>query len=85
MECKKFVVQSNIDFIRPDAVRYLEMTATQFDDLDGASTINSRLRVVVTWGESAGFGAAGGDLAACYNNCNYLARFVKEVIWPRLL
>jgi hypothetical protein len=86
IECKKFVVQSNIDFMHLKGVHYVELTATQLDDLDGASNIDSRLTVRVRFGETnVGVGPTGGSFEACYNNCNYLSKFIKEVFWPRLL
>ena len=86
MECKKFVVESKIDFVRLKGVRYLEITANEFADLNGPSNINSRLKVDVNF-VTTDFGLAGssGELGACHNNCGYLAKFVKDFFWPRLL
>jgi len=86
LECKKFVVQSNMDFMHLKGVHYLELTATQFDDLEGASNFDSRPTAKVRFGESSvGAGPVGGNFEACYNNCNYLSKFINDVFWPRLL
>ena len=85
IECKKFVIESNMDFMHLEKVSYVEITTTQFDNLEGASTIKSRLVVSVKFGESnTGLASVGGMFSARYNNCNYLFKFVKDVFWPRL-
>jgi hypothetical protein len=72
-------------FARVNRVHYLEMTANEFDDLDGASTINSRLEVRVTFRGAEHDTDNAGNLKACHNNCSYLAKFVKDVFWRRFL
>jgi hypothetical protein len=85
MECKKFVVQSNMDFLHLKAVGYLEISANEFDDLDGKANLNSRLDVSVRFALTGGGpSSSAGLLKACFNNCGYLSKFVREVFWPRL-
>jgi hypothetical protein len=79
MECKNFVVQTNIDLVTLTKVQRIEWNATELNDLHGPSTINSRLDVKVAFDLGL-----NGSLTAVHNNCAPLADLVPQVFLPKL-
>jgi hypothetical protein len=79
MECKRFVVQTNIDAMRHNKIFHIEFTAIDLPDLRGPSTINSRLNVAIKLSDP---GPTGGILTAAHTNCSPLVDFVIQVFWP---
>ncbi len=87
MESKRFVTLDNIDFAWLETrIRYMEIQKTELSDINGETTIKSRLTVNLVLGLGmATAGRSEAALEAAHNNCLHLAEFVRLVFLPRLI